>query len=215
MKKTFEKFLFIKIILLIVIILTISYSVYLYNFQNTYFVSWLNTLIPTLISVLLALTIAIYIFYYQTNLIQKETKNKFIPLIEMQLIEIWKSVSNLKNPLKVIFNDGKELDFYTTIFPDIIFEQAICSNVFNQEQTRFLLAMKCATNFNRRITEQFINMNPRIDENPDNYKKSLEFLHINHEKSIKDLKKNVLFANKYFEFKELDKEIKQNSSNTQ
>ncbi len=215
MKKIFEKSQFIKIILLIVIILTISYSVYLYNFQNTYFVSWLNTLTSTLISVLLALMIAIYIFYYQTNLIQKETKNKFIPLIEMQLVDIWKSVFNLKNPLKVIFNDGKELDFYATIFPDIIFEQAICSNVFNQEQTRFLLAMKCAINFNRCITEQFINMNPRIGESPDNYKKSLEFLHINHEKSIKDLKKNILSANKYFKFNELDKEIKQNSSNTQ
>ena len=214
MKKFFEKYRYI-IFLVIVFILTISYSVYLYNFQNPYFVSWLNTLISTIISVLLALMIAIYIFYYQTNLIQNETKSKFTPLIEMQLIEIWKSISNLENPLKVIFSDGKELDFYPTIYPDIIFEQAIYSNVFNQEQTRFLVAMKCAINFNRRIIEQFINMNPRINESPDDYKKSLEFLHINQEKSIKDLKTNILLANKYFEFNELDKEIKKNSSNTQ
>ena len=133
----------------------------------------------------------------------------------MQLIDIWKSVSNLENPLKVIFSDGKELDFYPTIYPDIIFEQTICSNVFNQEQTRFLLAMKCAINFNRRITEQFINMNPRIGEDPDIYKKSLEFLHINHEKSIKDLKANILLAKKYFEFNELDKEIKKQSLHAQ
>lgn len=208
-----RKFKFIAIISLIVVILTISYSVYIYNSQNNDFVSWLNTLISTIISILLALIIAICIFYYQTNLTQKDTKNKFIPLIEMELIDIWKSLSNLKNPMKVIFSDGKELDFYATIFPDIIFEQAICSNVFNQEQTRFLLAMKCAINFNRRIIEQFINMNPRIDESPDNYKKSLDFLHINHEKSSKDLKKNILLAKKYFEFSELDKEIKKNSSN--
>lgn len=210
-----KKFGFIAIILLIVVILTISYSDYLYNCQNIYFFSWVNTLISTIISVLLALMIAIYIFYYQTNLIQNETKSKFTPLIEMQLIEIWKSISNLENPLKVIFSDGKELDFYPTIYPDIIFEHAIYSNVFNQEQTRFLVAMKCAINFNRRIIEQFINMNPRINESPDDYKKSLEFLHINQEKSIKDLKTNILLANKYFEFNELDKEIKKNSSNTQ
>jgi hypothetical protein len=210
-----KKLEFIKVILSIVIILMIFYSLYIYIYENDDLINWLNTLISTIISVLLALMIAIYIFYYQTNLIQKETKNKFIPLIEMELTDIWKSLSNLINPMKVIFSDGKELDFYATIFPDIIFEQAICSNVFNQEQTRFLLAMKCAINFNRRIIEQFINMNPRIGENPDNYKKSLEFLHINHEKSIKDLKKNILLANKYFEFNELDKETKKNSSNTQ
>ena len=214
MKIIFEKYRYI-IFLAIVFILTIAYSVYLYNFQNTYFVSWLNTLISTIISVLLALMIAIYIFYYQTNLIQKETKSKFIPLIEMQLIDIWKSVSNLENPLKVIFSDGKELDFYPNIYPDIIFEQTICSNVFNQGQTRFLLAMKCAINFNRRIIEQFINMNPRIGESPDIYKKSLEFLHINHEKSIKDLKENILLAKNYFEFNELEKEIKKQSLHAQ
>ena len=210
-----KKLEFIKVILLIVIILMISYSLYIYIYENDDLVNWLNTLMSTLISVSLALVIAIYIFYYQMNLVEKETKNKFIPLIEMLLVDIWKSLSNLKNPLKVIFSDGKKLDFYTTIFPDIIFEQAICSNVFNQEQTRFLLAMKCAINFNRRIIEQFINMNPRIGESPDNYKKSLEFLHINQEKSIKDLKKNILLANKYFEFNELVKEIKKNSSNAQ
>lgn len=215
MKKYFEKSLFIKIILLIVIILTTSYSVYLYNFQNIYFVSWLNTLISTLISVLLALMIAVYIFYYQTNLIQKEKKNKLIPSIEMELIDIWKSLYDSENPLKVIFSDRKELNFYATIFPDILFEQAIRSNVFNQKQTRFLLGMVCAINFNRRIIEMFINMYPLIGENPDNYKKSLEFLYINHEKSRKDLEKNILLANKYFKFKELNKETKQNSSNTQ
>ncbi len=209
-----KKPLFIKIILLIVILLTISYSVYICKIQNIDFINWLNTLIATVISVFLALLIAIYIFYYQTNLIQKETKDKFTPLIEMELMDIWESLSNIKNPLKVIFSDGKELDFYATIFPDIIFEQAICSNVFNQKQTRFLIAMKCAINFNRRIIEQFINMNPWINESPDNYRKSLDFLYINHEKSIKDLKKNILSANKYFKFNELSKKIKQNHSNT-
>ena len=115
-----RKFKFIAIISLIVVILTISYSVYIYNSQNNDFVSWLNTLISTIISILLALIIAICIFYYQTNLTQKDTKNKFIPLIEMELIDICKSLSNLKDPMKVIFRDGKALDLYAPIFPDII-----------------------------------------------------------------------------------------------
>lgn len=84
-----KKNAFIVIIFLIIVTVTISYSVYLYYFQNNDFVDWLNTLISTIISILLALLIAIYIFYYQTNIIQKETKNRFIPLIEEELIGIW------------------------------------------------------------------------------------------------------------------------------
>ncbi len=100
-----KKLEFIKVILLIVSTLMISYSLYIYIYENDDLVNWLNTLMSTLISVSLALIIAIYIFYYQINLVEKETQNKFIPLIEMLLVDIWKSLSNLKNPLKVIFSD--------------------------------------------------------------------------------------------------------------
>lgn len=71
-----KKCIFI-IIPLIVILLVLSYSCYLCNFQNIYFIPWLSTLISTTLSVLLALMIAFCIFYYQTNSIQEETRNKF------------------------------------------------------------------------------------------------------------------------------------------
>ena len=192
----------------IVLILTISYSICIYQFQNDNFVSWLNTFFSTIISVLLALIIAIYIFYYQTDLIQKEIKNKFIPLIEMELIDDWKFLSNLENPMKIRFSDRKELDFYLFKVQNIIFEQAICSNVFDKEQTEFLLKMKGAIDFHNSVIEQFINMNRQFDKNPDIYRKSLEFLYNNHDKSKKELKKIILTANNYFEFEEFNKKIK-------
>lgn len=213
MKIFFTKFRCIIIVFLIVLILTVSYSVYIYQFQNNDFVYWLNTLISTIISVSLALIIAIYIFYYQTSLIQKDTKNKFIPLIEGDLIDIWTGLFDLQYPMKIKFNDGKIFCVYLDIFDDIIYEQAICSNVFNKEETRFLLEMKVKIKYHNSINERFINLYTRCDESPDKYRKSLEFLYNNYNKSRNELKSTILSANKYFKFKELDKEIKQNSSN--
>ena len=205
-----KKFGFIAIILVIVVILTISYSVYIYNSQNTDFVGWLNTLISTLISVLLALIIATYLFYYQANLIQEDTKNKHIPLIEKNLIEIWKNLSNLEEPMKIQFNDKEELDFYLLNIPNIIFEQAVCSNVFDIKQTGFLLEMKSVVDYHNAVIEQFINTFARFDENSDSYKKSLKFLHINNKNSMIKLKESIESANEYFKFTELDNEIKKN-----
>lgn len=209
-----KKPLFIKIILLIVILSAISCSVYIYNVQNNNFFSWINTLIPTLISVLLALMIAIFIFNYQTNLIQKDTKDKFIPLIEMELIDIWKDLSNLKYTMKIQFTDDKELVFNLIIFHNIIFERAINANVFNAKQTHFLLTMMECIKLNNSITEKFINLQFRFIEEPDKCRKYLEFLNNNHNENKNDLKVTILSANKYFKFDELNKEIKQNHSNT-
>lgn len=215
MKIFFKKFRYIIIVFLIVPILTVSYSVYIYQFQNNNFVSWLNTLISTLISVSLALMIAIYVFYYRTNIIQKETKNKFIPLIEGDLIDIWMGLFDLQYPVKIKFNDGKIFCFHLNIFDDIIYEQAICSNVFDKEETRFLLEMKVKIKFHNSVNEYFVNLHLRFDESPDKYKKSLEFLYHNYNKSRNELKSTILSANKYFKFKELDKKIRQNSTNAQ
>lgn len=198
-----------KIFLSIVILLALSYSYYLYNFQNIYFINWLSTLISTILSLLLALVIAIYIFYYQTNSIQEETRNKFIPLIEGHLIEISRLLYSRKiNPMKVIFSDGKELYFYLHIFHSIVFEQAIYSNVFNEKQTEFLLTIKAAIYFHNEMVKLFINMYKEYDETPDKHRKSLIFLYGNHEKSRKEFKQIISSANKYFEFIKLDEEIK-------
>jgi len=203
-----KKSVFITIVLLIAIILTIFYSVFIYNVSNSDFVGWLNTLISTIISVLLALMIAIGFFSYQNKLAQTDTKNKFIPIIETGLIEIWKSVLNLKNPLTVRFSDKKKLNFYLTNFSYIVIEQAIISNVFDKEQTEFLMSAKNGIDFHNNIIEQFINMNPRFDDNPDIYRKTLTFLHNNHKIARNELREIISSANEYFKFNELKKVIK-------
>ena len=98
-----KKYESLKVILLIVIILMIIYSLYIYICKNDDFINWLNTLISTLISVSLALLIAMYIFYYQTNLIEKETKEKYLPLIENSLILIWNNLADLTGKAKIRF----------------------------------------------------------------------------------------------------------------
>jgi len=201
--------LFIKIILLIVILLTISYSVYIYKVYNNDFVSWRNTLISTLISVLFALVIAMFLFYFQDNLIKKDTKNKYITIIEKYLIEIWEISSNLIDPQIIYFIDKEELDFYLFNIHKIIFEQAICSNVFDVEQTGFLLTMISVIDYHNTIKEKFINMSIRFDENSNSDIKSLRILHINNKESITALNNAIESANEYFEFNELNKEIKE------
>lgn len=209
-----KKNAFIVIIFLIIVTVTISYSVYLYYFQNNDFVDWLNTLISTIISILLALLIAIYIFYYQTNIIQKETKNRFIPLIEEELIGIWTGLlDTTKYSMKFKFSDKEIVYFYLDEYDDIIFEEAICSNVFNQEETRFLLEIKIKIRFVNIVNDHLINLRIRRDEDLKYYKRSLEFLYTNHNKSRKELKSAVLLANKYFKFNKLDKKIGKDSSN--
>jgi len=201
--------LFIKIILLIVILLTISYSVYIYKVYNNDFVSWRNTLISTLISVLFALVIAMFLFYFQDNLIKKDTKNKYITIIEKYLIEIWEISSNLIDPQIIYFIDKEELDFYLFNIHKIIFEQAICSNVFDVEQTGFLLTMISVIDYHNTVKEKFINMSIRFDENSNSDIKSLRILHINNKESITALHNAIESANEYFEFNELNKEIKE------
>jgi len=206
-----KKFGFIKNILLIIIILTISYSIYICNFQNDDFINWLNTLISTLISVSLALIIAMYIFYYQTDLIEKETKEKYLPLIENSLILIWKNFADLTGIAKIRFRNGEEINLYTYTIQDIIFEQAIFSNVFNTSQTEFLLAMRNNINYNNKVIEMIINMDPSCFKNPHIYKGRFKELEFNNNSSREDIKKTIKLANKYFKFDELDKKIKQNT----
>ena len=209
-----KKFVFIKIISLIAIILALSYSVFIYNVSNSDFINWLNTAMSTVISVLFALIIAMSLFYYQENLIKKDTKNKHNTVIERYLIELWKNLSNLKEPTKIHFIDKEkkeELNFYLFNIHKIIFEQAICSNVFDVEQTGFLLYMMGVIDYHDIVKEKFVNLSIRFDENSNSDKKSIRILHNNNKKSITELKEIIKSANKSFKFKELNKLIKKNT----
>lgn len=201
--------LFIKIILLLVILFLIIYSIYIYNLSNNDFVDWLSTLISTLTSVLFALIIAMFLFYYQDNLIKKDTKNKYIMTIEKYLIEIWKASSNLKDPQITYFIDKEKLDIYLFNIHKIIFEQAICSNVFDVEETGFLLTMMTAIDYHNTVKEKYVNMSIRFDKNSKSDIESLRILHNNNKESITALKNTIESANKYFEFNELKKEIEE------
>lgn len=199
---------FVKVSLSIVIILMIIYSLYIYICKNDDFINWLNTLISTLISVSLALIIAMYIFYYQTDLIEKETKEKYLPLIENSLILIWNNLADLTGIAKIRFRNGEEINLYTYTIQDIIFEQAIFSNVFNTTQTEFLLSMRNNINYNNKVIEMIINMEPLYFKNPDIYKGRFKELEFNNKSSRENIKKTIKLANKYFKFDNLDNEMR-------
>jgi len=210
-----KKLEFKKVILLIVIILMIFYSLIIYIYENDDFINWLNTLISTLISVSLALIIALYIFNHQTKLIEKETKEKYLPLIEGSLILIWKDLPDKKGEVKIRFRNGEEITLYTYSIQDIIFKQAIISNVFNTLQTEFLLSMRNYIYYNNKIVEMIINMDHLCFQNPDSYKERFKVLEFNNKSSRKTIKKIIESASKSFKFNKLDNEMKNIKSYTQ
>ena len=60
---------------------------------------------------------------------------------------------DLSEATKIRFRNGEEINLYTYIIQDIIFEQAIISNVFNTLQTKFLLSMRNYINYNNKVIE--------------------------------------------------------------
>lgn len=203
-----KKLKFIKVVLSVVIIFMIIYSFYIYICEKDDFINWLNTLISTLISVSLALIIAMYIFYYQSNLVEKETKDKYLPLIEGSLILIWKDLADLSEGVKIRFRNGEEMNLYTYTIQGIIFEQAFFSNVFNTTQAEFLLSMRNYIEYNNKTVEMIINMNPLCFKNPDSYKNKFKELEFNNKRSRENIKKTIELTSKYFIFNKLDNEIK-------
>ncbi len=137
-----EKNKLIYFILFMVFIIAISYSWYMYTYENLELFDWLNTLFATIISVSVAFAIAMYIYYNQSSLIEKKTKEKYLPLIEDGLISIWKGLASLSGIAKFQFSNGEEVIFHFYFIQDIIFKQAIISNVFNETETEFFALKK-------------------------------------------------------------------------
>lgn len=212
MKEVFKKFPSMKYILPIIIFSTIFYTIRIFEFHNTYYISWLNTLFSTLISVVLALIIAVYIFYCETEKKQKETKEKFNPLIEENLIDIWKDIANKDNLTKIKFKKEPDLKLLLCLFQDVALKQAIYSNVFNMEQTKLFLKMKAEINFHNGIIKQFINNSSNYFGNPDNFKYDIKFFHKNDEATLEKLKTMIETAIECFDFTELGKEISENKN---
>ncbi len=119
-----------------------------------------------------------------------------------------KSLADLSEPMKIQFRNGEEVIICLVTFPNIIFEQAIISNVFNKTQTEFLLSMKNSIDYHNKVIEQFINMEHLFAENPDRYEKHIKRLLFYNKDSRKRIKKNIKLANKYFKFNKLDNEMK-------
>jgi len=114
---------------------------------------------------------------------------------------------DLSEETKIRFRNGEEINLYTYIIQDIIFEQAIISNVFNKLQTEFLLSMRNYIHYNNRVVEMIINMNPLCFKNPDSYKNRFKELQLNNKSSRKSIKKAIESASKYFKFNKLDNEM--------
>jgi len=203
-----KKLKFIKVILSIVIILMIFYSLCIYVYKNDDFINWLNTLMSTLISVSLALIIAMYIFYYQSNLIEKNMKEKYLPLIENSLMSIWKDLASLSGGAKFRFKNGEEGILYIYFIQDIIFEQAIISNVFNETETEFLLKMRNSILKNNKIIEIALNMISLLIKDVDILEEIIKGLILDNIENRKEIKESIESASKYFKFTKLESEMK-------
>jgi len=162
----------------------------------------------TLISVSLALIIAIYIFYYQTSLVEKETKDKLVPLIENSLMSIWEDLASLSGIAKFRFKNGEEGILHFYFIQDIIFEQAIISNVFNKTQTEFLLGVRNSILCNNKILEIAINMYPLLIKDIDIFEEIIKGLILDNIENRRKIKESIESASKYFKFTKLENEIR-------
>jgi len=203
-----EKNKLIYFILFLAIVIAISYSWYMYKYENLELIDWLNTLFATIISVLIALAIAMYIYYNQSSLIEKKTKEKYLPLIEDGLIMIWKGLASLSGIAKFLFNDGEEGIFHFYFIEDIIFEQAIIANVFEKTETEFLLSLRTSILYNNQTIETALNMYSIFTKNTDIHEEIIKGLIKDNTESRKEIKESIESANKYFKFTKLESEIK-------
>ena len=194
--------------LFIVIISTIFYSIYIYKYENDELFNWLNTFFATIFSVSVAFAIAMYIFYNQSSLIEKKTKEKYLPLIEDGLISIWKDLASLSAIAKFRFSNGEEGIFHFYFIQDIIFEQAIISNVFNETETEFLLRMRNSILKNNKIIEIAINMYSLLIKDVDILEEIIKGLILDNIENRKEIKENIESASKYFKFTKLENEIR-------
>jgi hypothetical protein len=195
-------------ILFIVIVSTISYSIYIYKNENDELFNWLNTFFATIFSVSFAFAIAMYIFYNQSSLIEKKTKEKYLPLIEDDLISIWKGLANLSGIAKFRFNNGEEGIFHFYFIQDIIFEQSIISNVFNKTETEFLLSVRNSILYNNKTIENTLNMYSILTKNTDIYEEIIKGLIRDNIESRKEIKESIESSSKYFKFTKLENEIR-------
>jgi len=203
-----KKIRLILFILLIAIVIAIFYTNYIYKYENDELVNWFNTLFATIISVLLALSIALYIFYNQSNLIEKNMKEKYLPLIENSLLSIWKDLASLSGRAKFRFKKGEEGILYIYFIQDIIFEQAIISNVFSETETEFLLRMRNSILNNNKIIEIAINMYSLFIKDVDILEEIIKGLILDNIENRKEIKENIESASKYFKFTKLENEIR-------
>lgn len=203
-----EKNKLIYFILFLAIVIAISYSWYMYTYENLELIDWLNTLFATIISVLIALMIAMYIYYNQSSLIEKKTKEKYLPLIEDSLIMIWKGLASLSGIAKFRFNDGEEGIFHFYFIEDIIFEQAIIANVFEKTETEYLLSLRTSILYNNKTIEMALNMYSIFTKNTDIHEEIIKGLIKDNTESRKEIKESIESANKYFKFTKLESEIK-------
>lgn len=203
-----KKIKLILVILSIVIIIAILYTIFIYIFENDELVNWFNTLFATIISVLFALAIAMYIFYNQSNLIGKNMKEKYLPLIENSLMSIWEDLASLSGIAKFRFKNGEEGILHFYFIQDIIFEQAIISNVFSETETEFLLGMRNSILFNNKILEIAINMYPLLIKDIDILEEIIKGLILDNIESRRKIKESIESASKYFKFTKLENEIR-------
>ena len=203
-----KKIKLILVILSIVIIIAILYTIYIYKCENDELVNWFNTLFATIISVLFALAIAMYIFYNQSNLIEKNMKEKYLPLIENSLMSIWKGLASLSGGAKFRFKNGEEGILYIYFIQDIIFEQAIISNVFSETETEFLLRMRNSILKNNKIIEIAINMYSLLIKDVDILEEIIKGLILDNIENRKEIKESIESASKYFKFTKLENEIR-------
>jgi hypothetical protein len=154
------------IVIILILLATICaylYSRILFSIKPDKIWDWYNSISSTLISVVLALAIAIGIFFFQTNIIQKAEKDKYLFVLDVELAATWQGVQNTENPLNVNYKNTT-YSFNVVYLQSIILEEAARSGLFNEKETRLLLKLTRYINFHNMNLDLLISLIPRIDD---------------------------------------------------
>lgn len=122
---------------------------------------WYNNISATLISILLAVSIGIGIFFFQNSVIQKQDKEKYLYILNVELAATWQSLYTTDNPLNINF-ENETYSFYVVYLQSIILEEAVRSGLFNKEETRILLRLIRYINFHNKNLDLLINLLPQL-----------------------------------------------------
>lgn len=119
----------------------IFWTLYLWRFGVKEVRSWLYTLFSTFISILLVLSIGIGLFYYQTDIIDKNRKKQLKELVSLELSDTIMKLADISGKFFGIYSGSYRDSTIITYIQPLALEEAVYSGLFDAYHTKKMLEL--------------------------------------------------------------------------